>query len=124
MTQTIRITIGDTVFPAELNDTRTARQIAAALPLEGQAHRWGDELYILTDLPGDAAEADRDVLEVGDLAYWPPGGALCIFWGPTPLSSGSEPRAAGPVAVIGRITGNLNALATTRNGDTMQLLPQ
>ena len=66
--------------------------------------RWGDEYYGSVGL-GLENDADaRDVLEVGEIAYWPPGDALCVFFGPTPASKGSEPRAASAVTVLGRIT--------------------
>lgn len=78
-------------------DTRAA--IQDALPLSGEAARWGDELYFET--PVDvAAEDARLEVPVGAVAYWPRGNALCLFWGPTPASEGGEPRAASPVNVV------------------------
>jgi hypothetical protein len=80
----------------------TRRAIADALPLEGEATRWGDELYFRT--PVDvAAEEPRATVEPGTVAYWPQGSALCLFWGPTPASTGSEPRAASPVNVVAHL---------------------
>ncbi len=81
----------------------TRRALAGALPVEGQAARWGDELYF--DVPVDVALEPnaRAEVEPGTVAYWPQGPALCLFWGPTPASSGSEPRAASPVNVVARL---------------------
>lgn len=78
-------------------ETRAA--IEAALPLSGEAARWGDELYFSTrvDVPAEDAQAE---VPVGAVAYWPQGNALCLFWGPTPASEGDEPRAASPVNVV------------------------
>ena len=81
-------------------ETRDA--IADALPLSGDATRWGQELYfsIPVDVP---PENGRTAVPVGAVAYWPQGNALCLFWGPTPASTGEEPRAASPVSVVGLI---------------------
>jgi len=81
----------------------TRRALADALPVEGQAARWGDELYF--DVPVDVALEPnaRAEVEPGTVAYWPQGSALCLFWGPTPASSGAEPRAASPVNVVARL---------------------
>lgn len=80
----------------------TREALKEALPLEGDASRWGDELYFAT--PVDAPQEEgREEVPVGAVAYWPSGNALCIFWGPTPASSGDEPRAASAVNVVARI---------------------
>ena len=81
-------------------ETRAA--IADALPFAGEATRWGDELYV--SVPVDVpAENARTEVEVGAIAYWPHGNAVCLFWGPTPASEGDEPRAASPVDVVGNV---------------------
>jgi len=81
-------------------ETRAA--IEEALPLRGDAARWGDELYFTTSVDM-AKENARAEVPVGAIAYWPQGDALCLFWGPTPASSGTEPRAASPVNVVASI---------------------
>jgi hypothetical protein len=85
----------------ESPETRSA--IADALPIDGSATRWGDELYfrIPVDVPAEANA--RAEVEPGTVAYWPQGNALCLFWGPTPASTDSEPRAASPVNVVARL---------------------
>lgn len=78
-------------------ETRTA--IEAALPLSGEASRWGDELYFRT--PVDVGPEDaREEVAVGSVAYWSQGNAVCLFWGPTPASREGEPRAESPVNVV------------------------
>jgi len=81
----------------------TRRAIAAALPIEGSATRWGDELYFRIPVDVAAEPNARAEVEPGTIAYWPQGNALCLFWGPTPASTGSEPRAASPVNVVARL---------------------
>jgi hypothetical protein len=81
----------------------TRRALVDALPVEGEATRWGDELYFRVPVDVDA-EDPRAAVEPGTIAYWPQGSALCLFWGPTPASTDSTPRAASPVNVVARLT--------------------
>jgi hypothetical protein len=113
--RTIRITAGAITADARLDDSRTARRIWEALPLEAKAETWGDEIYFDIGLALDS-ESPRDVVQLGDLGYWPPGQAFCIFFGPTPASRGDEIRPASPVNVFGRITGDARALTKVRSG--------
>jgi len=101
----IRITAGEVSAEALLNDSRTAAAIWAALPLEAKGETWGDEIYFDIGLTA-ASESPKDVVAMGELGYWPPGRAFCIFFGPTPLSRGDEIRPASPVNVVGRIVGD------------------
>jgi len=89
----IVIEAGSVTMEAELNDSPTARQIEEALPIEGRANTWGDEIYF--EIPVVAAQASdaRAQVEVGELGYWPVGRAFCIFFGPTPVSTDDRPRA-------------------------------
>jgi len=80
----------------------TRRAIADALPLEGAATRWGDELYFRTDVDVPPEEP-RTAVPVGTLAYWPVGNAVCLFWGATPASVDDEPRGAAPVNVVATV---------------------
>ena len=91
----------------QLEDSQSAQALAARLPLEISLSRWGDEYYgsIGTPLQGISGPT-QEVMAVGDLAYWEPGAAFCLFFGPTPLSSGEEPVAAGPVHLVGGVQGD------------------
>ena len=115
MPRSIRITAGTVTAAAELNDSRTAAAIAAALPIEARGQTWGDEIYFDIGLVL-AAEAPREVVEMGDLGYWPPGQAFCIFYGPTPMSRGDEIRPASPVNVVGRVVGDPRSFKSVRSG--------
>jgi uncharacterized protein len=121
LTAKISISIGTLVLEAELLDTPTASRILDALPIEGSANVWGDEIYF--DIPLSLApEADaRAEVEVGDLAYWPAGPAFCIFFGPTPVSTDERPRAFSPVNIFGRVLGDAGRLKGTPNGAAVKV---
>ena len=103
MAHRIRIQLEEQAFTAELNTSDSAALLLERLPFEAELSRWGDEYYGGTGLDiGEAPDA-RTEMAIGELAFWPQGGALCIFFGPTPASEGSEPRAIGPVNPIGRL---------------------
>ncbi len=121
MSYEIRVTVGKKVFNAELNDTATASKIHDALPIDAEVNRWGDEIYFTIPVKGDKGDAMRTEMTVGELAYWPPGSAFCIFWGPTPASKGDEPRAASNVVPVGRIIGDTKALSASTDGDPVRI---
>ncbi len=112
----IKIEAGDVVLEAELNDSDTAQKIAAVLPLSGSANVWGDEIYF--EIPASLSEADDAIeeVQVGAIAYWPPGQAMCLFFGRTPVSTSELPRAYSPVNVFGRILGDATELKGVPSG--------
>lgn len=102
----IKIKSGTLELSAELNDSSTARKLVSLLPLEFSMSRWGDEYYGDCGIRAVLSEDAKDVMEIGELAVWPTGNALCIFFGPTPASEGNEPRAVSPVNPVGRLLDN------------------
>ena len=100
---------------AELNDTNTAREIWEALPIHGRANLWGEEVYFSIPLSLDL-EAGQELVNVGDLGYWPRGKAFCIFFGTTPLSQGEEIRPASAVTIFGRVSGDANLFKQVNSG--------
>ncbi len=100
---------------ATLNDSKTAEAIWKALPITGSVNTWGDEIYF--DIPVKAgSENGQAVVQMGDLGYWPPGSAFCIFFGPTPMSRGQEIRPASPVNVFGKVSGDATVLKKVKDG--------
>ena len=97
-------------FEAELNDSVTGRVIYDALPIRASGQRWGGEIYFSIGVSCELEEGSRDVMEEGELAYWPPGQAFCIFFGPTPASGGDEVRSASAVNIIGKVKGDVSGL--------------
>ena len=102
--------IGELRLSAELNDSSSAEKLKSLLPLEFSMSRWGDEYYGDCGIEMELSQDARDVMEVGELAVWPTGKALCIFFGPTPVSKRNEPRAVSPVNPIGKLIGNIEVL--------------
>jgi uncharacterized protein len=111
----IVITVGEVSAEAQLNESNTATAIWSALPISAKADTWGDEIYFDVDVTA-GLESLQEVVEAGDLGFWPPGRAFCIFFGPTPMSRGAEIRPASPVSVVGRLAGDPKVFKTVRAG--------
>jgi len=105
MSRKVTIRVENIKASAELNDSETAQEIWKALPIEGNVNIWGDEIYFSIPVKIGLENA-KAVVSEGDLGYWPPGTAFCIFFGPTPMSRGDEIRPASPVNVFGRMEGD------------------
>ena len=115
MEKRIRIKAGTVEAVAELNDTDTAQAIWEALPIKGRANLWGDEIYFSIPVSVEL-EAGQELVNVGDLGYWPPGKGFCIFFGQTPMSEGEQPRPASPVTVFGQVIGNASVFKEVASG--------
>lgn len=116
MSKAIKITAGQIQVEAELNDSPTAKSIFEALPIKAKGSRWGGEIYLSIPVQAELESDSRDVLEAGELGYWPTGNAFCIFFGPTPASQGDEIRAASAVNIIGKVKGDLSQLPNVSDG--------
>jgi hypothetical protein len=103
----ISLTVEGKTVHAVLNDSRTADLLYRKLPITIELSRWGDEYYGDCGIEVKAEAGARVDMAVGELAVWPQGSALCIFFGPTPASTGSAPRAVSPVNPIGTIEGDV-----------------
>ena len=117
----ISITIGNLSAEAEIFDTPTARKILEALPLEGSTNLWGDEIYFNIPLSIEQEPGASEDVSVGDLGYWPAGPAFCIFFGPTPVSTGNQPRAYSPVNVFGKIMGDARQFKAVSDGAVIKI---
>lgn len=106
---------------AELNQKPTALKIWEALPINGRVNRWGDEIYFDIPIIMDQEKDARADVEVSELGYWPVGHAFCIFFGRTPASSGEKPRAASPVNILGRVTGDVQLFRSVKSGAAIRL---
>jgi len=116
MEEKIRIKAGNVEAEAVLNDSPTAKKIYEALPIEARGNTWGDEIYFAIPVKSSLEKDAKELVEVGDLAYWPSGSAFCIFFGPTPASRGNEVRPASAVNVIGRVSGDARVFKKVGDG--------
>ncbi len=121
MTKKILITAGTVSATALLNDSTTTEAIWDALPLEGSANRWGEEIYFSIPLQLAEAEDARQDMAVGELGYWPTGAAFCIFFGPTPVSDGDTPRAFSNVNPFGQVEGEATIFTAVNDGDFVKV---
>jgi uncharacterized protein len=113
----IKIKAVDVALRAKLNDSPTALKVAAALPIEGRANTWGDEIYFAIPVEEELDGTAKELVERGDLGYWPSGAAFCVFFGPTPISVGDEIRPASAVNIIGKVDGDPTVLKSVRDGE-------
>ena len=117
----IQIVAGDVTVTATLNDNPTADAIWAALPIEARGNTWGDEIYFGIPVYVDEARDAKAIVALGDLGYWQPGHAFCLFFGPTPMSRGNEIRPASPVNVFGKIEGDATVLKRVADSAKMRI---
>lgn len=118
----IRIETPKLIMDATLNDSPTAQAIARALPIEAEANTWGDEIYfaVPVDMPLDSRA--KELVNPGDLGYWPRGKAFCIFFGPTPISAPGEIRPASAVNIVGKVCGDPTKFKKIQDGDLVRLV--
>jgi hypothetical protein len=120
----IRISAGGLEIMATMAESPVADAIWRTLPLSGSAQTWGDEIYFATTIqPIDDPDSAHETVELGSIGYWPPGGALCLFFGPTPMSRGDEIRPASAVNVVGAMDGNPKALKAVAAGTLVTIEP-
>jgi len=107
----IKIVTDKVEMLATLNESESAKTFYDALPLEGSANRWGDEVYLDISLamPEEDPQAEAPP---GTIAYWPPGRAFCIFFGQTPYS---------PVNVLGQTDGDASEFSKVGAGDPIRI---
>ena len=114
MPVTIKISVGGAILKAELGDSECAKAIASKLPIETMPNVWGDEFYFEIPVKMGPDNTATTKVKVGDIGYWPPGRALAIFFGPTPMSTGADPVPASEVNMVGRITDDATMLKNAK----------
>jgi len=117
----IRISLRNISLEGELFETPCGKEIMKILPIEGQAKRWGDEIYFEIPLSYPLDETATIKVKSGHIGYWPPGRALAIFFGPTPLSSSEDPVPASEVNLVGRIKEGEKVLKVVKEGEKIRI---
>ena len=118
----ITIRAGDVTIDGELDDSPTADQVWDALPIKASASTWGDEIYFSVPVTAGEDGTAQETVELGAIAYWPPGSALCLFFGPTPMSRGDEIRPASAVNVLGMLEGDPTTLRAVQPGTVVEII--
>jgi hypothetical protein len=122
MKRKIRIVVGKLELEASLNETRTATKVFEALPITSTVNTWGDEIYFTIPVRAGPEDA-QELVNLGDIGYWPPGKAMCLFFGKTPISRNDEIRPASPVNIIGKVEGDLKLLRKVKDGEGIIIRP-
>ena len=118
MSRSINVKFDNSSFEGVLNDSNTSNLIWDSLPINSSVSTWGDEIYFSIPVSDDE-DNSKEVVELGDLGYWPPGNAFCIFFGLTPASSEGEIRPASAVNILGNIVGELDSLKQVKPGESV-----
>jgi hypothetical protein len=121
MSSTIKIDIGNLTLRGELTDTACAKQIIEQLPIETRPEVWGDEFYFSIPVKAPLDETASTKVKVGDIGYWPPGNAMAIFFGKTPMSTGADPVPASSVNLVGRILGDATVLKQAKGATRIRI---
>ena len=113
--------VGDILVELIDKNQKTRDAFLKAVPFSSRAMRWGDEIYFSTPVRL-SLEISQETVKRGDVAYWPPGRALCIFFGPTPVSISPELiKPASPVNVFGKVEGDLSKLKKVKDGEKVEV---
>ena len=121
MSTAIKIVIGNLTLQGELTDTACAKQIIDKLPIETSPDEWWDEFYFSIPVKASLDETATKKVKVGDIGYWPPGNAMAIFFGKTPMSTGADPVPASAVNLVGRILGDATVLKQAKGATRIRI---
>jgi hypothetical protein len=122
MKRKIRIVVGKLELEAWLNETKTASKVFEALPITSTVNTWGDEIYFTIPVRAGPEDA-QELVNLGDIGYWPPGKAMCLFFGKTPISRNDEIRPASPVNIIGKVEVDYRSLKKVKDGEEITIRP-
>ena len=120
MSRDIKITFEKLSILATLNNSSTSDKLWKKLPIESSVSTWGEEIYFSIPI-NDVEENAKSVVDLGDLAFWPPGSAFCLFFGQTPVSSEGVIKPASPVNVIGKVLGDIEPLKSVISGEKVKI---
>jgi hypothetical protein len=109
----------------ELNEKENPKTIEAllnSLPFESRVNLWGKEIYFAVPFSAEI-ENPKEIVEIGDVAYWPEEPSLCLFFGPTPISPSPDIiKPYSPVNVIGKIISDLKILEKIKEGEKVRVM--
>ena len=117
----ISFTSGSITIDGILNETETAKKIWSSLQLDSSVNTQGDEIYFSVQVDNEL-ENSQEIVDLGDIGFWPPGNAICLFFGPTPISSEGEISPASSVNIVGKIIGNLEELKLIKSASKISVV--
>ena len=112
----LRIESGAVTLEVELRDTPTVAALLAALPFEGRAQTWGEEVYFSAPVSAKLEKDAQQTVEPGTVCFWTQGDAIALPYGRTPISTDDRPKLAAACNVLGKIVGDPKALAKVKSG--------
>lgn len=121
MSTQVRIMVGNVTLKAELFDTACAKAIVERLPIEAKPDEWGDEFYFEIPVTMSLDETATAKVKIGDIGYWPTGRAMAIFFGLTPMSTGSDPVPASAVNLVGKIINDTTLLKKAKGASKISI---
>lgn len=119
--RSVNIRIGSVALAIELFDTATAEAVYQQLPFESTAHTWGEEVYFDTPVAVEKEPNAKDIVDLGEIAFWVEGGCIAIGFGKTPISKGNEIRLAAKTNIWGRALDDVKRLGVVKDGDPVSV---
>ena len=111
----------EVVVKVRADPAATVRALEDVLPFESVSNRWGDEVYFEAPFTSPLESDAREVMAVGDVAFWPDGSAMALFFGRTPASTDERPRAYSRCNMLGRVSGDVGVLRGVRPGERVRV---
>jgi len=120
MKHTVQVKIPNlSLIILELDDTnspKTVNDFIEKLPFTVDLNVWGDEIYTSQSPITQPEENAKSPVQLNDVAYWPSGKAICLFYGSTPIGNPGEITPASPVNVLGKIISPDKSLLNNADG--------
>ena len=113
----IKIKFLNNFIIVELNNSDTAKKIYASCPIKSTTNTWGNEIYFETSIKVKKDKTAKDIINLGEIAYWVEGSSIAIGFGPTPISKADEIRLVTKANIIGKTKSNLSSLGMVNSGE-------
>ena len=113
----IKIKFSNNFIIVELNNSDTAKKVYASCPIKSTTNTWGNEIYFEAAIKVKKDKTAKDIINLGEIAYWVEGSSIAIGFGPTPISKADEIRLVTKANIIGQTKSNLSSLGMVNSGE-------
>ena len=115
----IKLKFSNYTLNIKLRSTNTANAIKNILPFKSIVKTWGDEIYFEIPIEKnlDLESNAKDVIDLGEVAYWIDGKCIAIGYGKTPISQNDEIRLAVKTNIWGDAILDVKELRKIKDGD-------